>query len=123
VQPKTTAGNHEGAWHPAGFKAKKAATGVNSILNLRSIWHSILSTGLASFGVQQTRTIQLPPTWQQACADATEPFHSSKRAALGLPTVNSITTLLFCDKGRIAEGTRNPTPTLRRAKWTTEEHE
>jgi hypothetical protein len=43
-------------------------------------------------------------------------FHSSKRGERQLPTVNSITTLLFGDKGGIRDGAQSTLAMLRRAK-------
>jgi hypothetical protein len=66
--------------------------------------------------VRQTRTIQLAAQPRQARATPSPPFHSSKRATVGLPTVNSITTLLFGRNRQIADGTGNTQPILRHAK-------
>jgi len=142
VKPETPAGDHEGAWHPAGFETKESAACTNRILNLRSISHqcsfavnadfwllivctftaiSIQQSTINNFGIRP-RTIQLGQRHRQARAASAPPFHSSKRAAAGLPTVNSITTLLFWDNVGIGDGAATAPWMLRRAKCATEEH-
>src|SRR5689334_6796265 len=90
VEPQATSGNHERARHPARLQAKEAASGVDGILNLRSIDHSLLSKKSG-----RIRTIQPREGPQQASATASGLFHSNKRGATGSRATNSITTLLF----------------------------